>query len=217
MLSVSDMDGVIVDSERHWVPLENERILPQTVASGEVTASEITGMNVTDLCAYLDTEYGTTMNEAEFIGLYDEVAEELYTERVALQDGFEGLCEHLHKQDIVVAIVSSSPRRWIRFVLDRFALHELIDEVVSAEDIDGSSKPAPDIYQYAASQLTIPAEQCVAVEDSAHGIAAANAAEMYSLGYRTDVNADQDLAAADRVVAGPVELRNHLETLCEDQ
>ncbi|MFC7154703.1 HAD family hydrolase [Halomarina halobia] len=209
-----DMDGVIVDSERHWAPLENERILPRAVESGTVTASDITGMNVADLHAHLAEEYGTTMSEAAFVALYDEAAEELYTERVALIEGFEPLCERLGERGAALSIVSSSPRRWIRFVLDRFDLRGAFDAVVSAEDVDGPSKPAPDVYERAAARLDAAPERCVAVEDSAHGVAAATAAGMYCVGYRTDANESQDLSAADAIAAGPAALRERVEALC---
>ena len=209
-----DMDGVIVDSERHWVPIENERILPAVIESGQPTASEITGMNVSDLYGYLDAKYGTTMDEAAFRSHYDDVAEELYTERAALMDGFEGLRADLRDRDAALALVSSSPHRWIDFVLDRFDLRGAFDAVVSADDIDGASKPEPEIYEHGAARLDVPAARCVAVEDSAHGVEAAVAAGMYVLGYRTDANDSQDLSGADAVVAGPEELRERLEVLC---
>lgn len=209
-----DMDGVIVDSERHWIPLENERILPRAVPSGEVLASEITGMNVTHLYAYLSEQYGTAMSEEEFVGLYDEVAEELYRERVTLIDGFEGFLRMFRGRGNQVALVSSSPHRWIEIVLDQFGLRSAFDVIVSGEDIEGEAKPAPDIYLYTASELGVPPEQCVAVEDSAHGVRAAIGAKMVCVGYRTDINADQELSEATAVVEGPDALWGYLKAHC---
>lgn len=210
-----DMDGVVVDSERHWVPIENERILPETVESGHPTADEITGMNVRDLYGYLDEEYGTTMDEEGFVARYDDAAAELYTERVDLLEGFETLCGQMRERNVAVALVSASPRRWIGFVLDRFDLHGCFDLVVSAEDIAGPSKPEPHVYEHAAAGLGIPTDGCVAVEDSAHGVEAAAAAGMSVLGYRTGANGSQDLAAADAVATGPADLRRRLKVRCE--
>ncbi|MWG36628.1 HAD family hydrolase [Halomarina oriensis] len=204
-----DMDGVIVNSEHHWVPLENERILPEAAPDGDVTASDVIGMHVGDIYDFLVAEHGTTMDREAFLTLYDDAAEELYTERADLLPGFEALCSALRERDASLALVSSSSHRWIRFVTDRFGL-DAFDAVVSADDVEGPSKPDPFVYEYAASELDVPADACVAVEDSTHGVAAANAAAMSSVGFRWDDDHTQDLSAADVVTTGPEELRRAL-------
>jgi len=210
-----DMDGVLVDSEQHWATLENEHILPRTTASADVTASDIAGLNVTDLYVHLTEEYETTMGKSEFVALYDEAAEELYTERATLMDGFSDLVGTLRERGVGVSLVTSSPRRWVQLVLDRFEIEGAFDAIVCADDIDGASKPAPDIYEHAARTVTVDPERCIAIEDSAHGVQAARAAGMCCIGYRTGGNATQDLTNADTIVTEPTELRDRLYALCE--
>jgi HAD superfamily hydrolase (TIGR01509 family) len=200
-----DMDGVVVDSERHWVPLEEERILPRVVDAREGTvpsASETTGMHVEDAYAFLEREYGTTVTLDEFFAVYDEAAVELYDERVALVPGFERLVEDLRAGDVAIALVSSSPHRWIDRVFDRFGLQGAFDAVVSADDVPGPSKPAPDVYEHATDRLGVHAAASVAVEDSAHGAAAASAAGLDVVGYRSDRNRSVAFADADVVADG---------------
>ncbi|MFD1511692.1 HAD family hydrolase [Halomarina rubra] len=201
-----DMDGVIVNSEHHWVPIENERILPRAAPESDVTASDITGMNVSDLYDHLVADHGTTMDRDVFLALYDDAAEELYTERATLLEGFDALCADLRERGAALALVSSSPRRWIRFVTDRFEL-DSFDAVVSADDVEGPSKPDPFVYEHAADELGVSADACVAVEDSTHGVAAANTAGMTSVGFRWDDEHAQDLGAADTVATGSDDLR----------
>lgn len=45
-------------------------------------------------------------------------------------------------------------------------------EVIAAGDIVPHKKPAPDIYQYVLDQLALPPEQCLAIEDTEHGLSA---------------------------------------------
>jgi HAD superfamily hydrolase (TIGR01509 family) len=209
-----DMDGVVVDSERHWVPLENERILPAVVDAPPgrgPAASEITGMNVRDAYAYLDREYGTTVDLDGYLATYDDAAAELYDERVALMPGFPSLVDALRADHVAVALVSSSPHRWIDRVLDRFDLRDAFDAVVSADDVDGPGKPAPDVYETAAARVDVDPTASVAVEDSVHGLAAARAARMTAVAYRTTANADSTFDDADVVADGPDELRTVLD------
>lgn len=203
-----DMDGVLVDSESYWVPLEEEQIFPWAVADGadRPAASEITGMNVRDVFEYLDDRYDLVVDEDEFVDRYDAVAREIYTERVALLEDAHDLLRALRDRDDRVGLVSSSPHRWIAMVLDRFDL--TFDAVVSAEDVD-RGKPHPDVYRSAARRVDRPPEDCVAVEDSEHGIAAATAAGMTCVGY-ADGETDLDRSAADAVADGPAELRRLL-------
>ncbi|WP_323676232.1 HAD family phosphatase [Halorubellus sp. PRR65] len=209
-----DVDGVVVDSERHWVPLENDRILPSVVdaPAGEgPTASEITGMNVRDAYAYLDREYGTTVDLDGYLDVYDDAAAALYDDRVALMPGFESLVDDLRRDGVAVALVSSSPHRWLDRVLDRFELRGTLDAVVSAEDVDGPGKPAPGVYEAAASLVDADLPRSVAVEDSTHGLAAARAAGATAIAYRANANADESFPDADAVVDGPDALRDSLD------
>lgn len=207
---IFDMDGVLVDSERYWGELEATEIFPWAIGSGAAPVAETTGMEVREVYTYLDERYGLDVSRDEFLDRYDVTAEELYSSTVSLLDGFGRLCQTLDEYDCAVALASSSPHDWIRLVLDRFELHAAFDEVVSADDIAGPSKPAPEIYHHTASLLGARSEECVAIEDSTHGVAAANAAGMYSIGFRPSYS-DQELDAADHVVETSGELGSHLE------
>jgi HAD superfamily hydrolase (TIGR01509 family) len=57
-------------------------------------------------------------------------------------------------------------------------LFELIDTVVSLEDVEGRGKPAPDLFLECARRLGITAEGCVVFEDSNEGIEAVHRARM---------------------------------------
>jgi HAD superfamily hydrolase (TIGR01509 family) len=197
-----DMDGVIVDSERYWVELEDEEIYPNVVAE-EVDTEETTGMNFREIYDYLDDNYETTASKEEFVERYEEAARELYGEKVELMDGFRDLLADLHDDGQAVALVSSSPHNWIDRVLDRFDLREEFDEIISAEEIDGKSKPEPDVYEYAAETVGVEPADCIAVEDSENGVQSAKAAGMAAVGYRNQSDDELDLSAADAVAESP--------------
>lgn len=203
-----DMDGVIVDSERYWHE-EEQTILARAVPGADVALDEITGMNVLDQYDYLEETYGVAVSKEDYFNLYDSRADRIYGDRVTLMDSFHEMLEEARERDVKTAVVSSSFRRWIRLVMDRFDLHDCFDAVVSAEDIDGPSKPDPHIYRHAAAELGVAPERCVVVEDSRNGVKAANAADMYCIGF----DSGADIAEADAVAATPSELRERLDAL----
>lgn len=203
-----DMDGVIVNSEDFWVELEEETIFPE-VGVEDIGDNEITGMNYREIYDYLDAEYGTDVTKAEFVALYNEIAEDLYGEHVSLMGGFHDLLADLRAEGTEVALVSSSPHHWIEIVTDRFDLE--FEQVVSADDIDAPGKPEPAIYEYAAGLLDYRADECAAVEDSEHGVESAARAGTYCVGYPNGAK-ELDLSMADVVVSSPAELREELLT-----
>ena len=81
---------------------------------------------------------------------------------------------------------------------------------MSAADIDGDGKPAPDVYEHAARLLGCEPADCLVVEDSKNGVEAGKRAGMTVVAYRTEPNADTDLSAADVVAEGPEELQAEL-------
>lgn len=204
-----DMDGVIVDSERYWHE-EERTILAEAVPDQDVPLEDITGMNVLDQYDHLASQYDVAVSRDAYFDLYDSRADAIYGERVVLMEGFHDLVGAIRARGVRTALASSSFRRWIELVLARFDLRDLFDVIVSAEDIDGPSKPAPGIYRHAASELGVDPGQCVVVEDSGNGVAAAKEAGMYCIGFD---RGGADLSQADIVVQDPEALRDRLEAL----
>jgi sugar-phosphatase len=77
--------------------------------------------------------------------------------------------------------------------------------LVTAEDVV-NGKPDSEPYHLAANALGVPAEQCVVVEDSPAGIAAAGGAGMRSVAIAS-THAAHELASATVVVSRLSELR----------
>jgi len=200
-----DMDGVIVDSERYWHEAQPEHIFPATLAGEYPDLDETTGMNYREIYDYLDANYEPKISKEAFIALFDETAREIYRERVSLLDGFHDLHAELGASGVTVAIVTSAPPAWHEIVTERFDI--AVDATISAEDIDGDGKPAPDVYEHAANGLSIDPADCLVVEDSKNGVKAGKRAGMVVIAYRSGPNDDTDLSAADVVVDSPEELR----------
>ncbi len=200
-----DMDGVIVDSERYWHEEQPEHIFPQTLEGDQPDLDETTGMNYKEIYDYLDANYETKLSKEEFIDIFDEVARDIYRNRVELLDGFHEIRDELADREVPVAIVTSSPPAWHDIVIERFDIE--VDEIISAEHLDADGKPEPDIYEKAAEMIGHPPERCLVIEDSQNGIESANRAGMFVVAYRTEPNSDTDLSMADVVADGPDELQ----------
>ncbi|HET9493139.1 MAG TPA: HAD-IA family hydrolase [Chloroflexia bacterium] len=199
---IFDMDGVIVDSEIHWKSVEGyflSRVIPGWT---EEDQGRIVGISLDNLFTMLRDEYGYSGSREQFLETYHANAHRIYTEKVELLPGFEGLLSLLHENGVMLALASSSPRAWIDLVLERFDLRRAFDVTVSAEEIEGEGKPSPAIYLHTARKLGVDPARCVVVEDSRNGVLSARAAGMYCIGLRNGFNDDQDLSEADILVNG---------------
>lgn len=197
---IFDMDGVIVDSELHWKSLEGYFLRSLVPAWKAVDQGRIIGLSIDSLYAMLTGEYGLQLPKGQFLALYHGMASEIYGQKSSLIDGFRELLADLTRNNVPLALASSSPRDWIDILLDRFDLRSSFRVVVSADELQGEGKPSPAIYLLTAKRLGIDPQGCVVIEDSNNGVLSAKAAGMYCIGFRNGFNQEQDLSSADLII-----------------
>ncbi len=197
---IFDMDGVVVDSEIHWKTTEG--FFLQSLIPGWTTNDQdrIIGLGVLDLYKLLVNTYRLRKTQDEFLAIYQEMANEIYGQKVSLIEGFPELLTALSTHHIPVALASSSPTSWINIMLDRFCLRDSFQVVVSADELQGLGKPSPAIYLHTAQRLGTLPQRCIAIEDSKNGILSAKNAEMFCVGFRNGFNDEQDLSQADIII-----------------
>jgi hypothetical protein len=79
-----------------------------------------------------------------------------------------------------MAVATSTEADYAAMSLAKAGVAERVACLVTGDQV-AARKPAPDLYLQAARRLAVPAESCVAIEDSDAGIAAAHAAGMRSI------------------------------------
>jgi HAD superfamily hydrolase (TIGR01509 family) len=75
-------------------------------------------------------------------------------------------------------------------------------DALACGDVVPNKKPAPDIYVRVLGMLRLPAEACVAFEDSVNGLKSAMAAGLYTVVTPTQWSTGQDFRAGDLVLQG---------------
>jgi HAD superfamily hydrolase (TIGR01509 family) len=197
---IFNMDGVIVDSEIHWKTTEGyflQSLIPTWSMNDQ---DRIIGLGVHDVYTILVNTYHLQQSKAQFLAIYQEMANEIYGQKVSLMEGFVELLLTLNNNHIPVALASSSPASWIDIMLQRFSLRESFKVVVSADELAGEGKPSPAIYLLTAKRLGVKPDRCIAIEDSKNGVLSAKRAEMFCIGFRNGFNDEQDLSNADMII-----------------
>ena len=199
---VFDMDGVIVDSEHQWKLAEGPLLRRFVPAWRDQDNDRIVGFGVEDLHRFLAAEFGLAAPKETFLAACHELAADIYRRRATRAEGLLEVLDGLARRRVPLALASSSPRSWIGMVLERFELAPRFQAVASADDVGGRGKPSPEIHLLAARRLGVPPGECLAIEDSRVGVAAAKAAGMRCAGFRNGHNDEQDLSLADLELRG---------------
>jgi beta-phosphoglucomutase-like phosphatase (HAD superfamily) len=119
--------------------------------------------------------------------------------RVPLRAGIERLLKEAASAGVTLAIASTTTRENIDALLcahfgegagGRFS-------VIGAGDAVPRKKPAPDIYRFVLRELGESSADCVAVEDSGQGLAAAKRAGLFTVVTPSDWTQGEDFADAD--------------------
>ena len=195
---VFDFDGTIVDSER-----------VSHAAMTEVLAQD--GHTLTDAERQAVVGHAWPHTRAYLVDLmgYDDAGIASYRERVSAAfqaridqvrvfDDVAETLDALHGACVPVAVCTSSGRGYLERLLDRTGIADRFAATVAREDTE-EHKPRPAPYLLAARRLGVEPSDCVVVEDTPAGIAAAQAAGMRVVG--VDRGLGLDVSGADRVVA----------------
>jgi HAD superfamily hydrolase (TIGR01509 family) len=180
-LLIFDCDGVLVDSEilEHTVDAE---IL---AAHGyETTVNELIGRFVgiarTDMYATIFGELDRPLPD----GLLDRRERMVWSRCERDLRTVPGVIPALEAMpDVTRCVASSSTPDKLRMKLDATGLTAWFTPHIFSTALVPRGKPAPDIYLHAARVAGVPAESCIVVEDSPHGIAGAKAAGMKAVGF----------------------------------
>jgi beta-phosphoglucomutase-like phosphatase (HAD superfamily) len=172
------MDGLMIDSEavefRSW-----------TRAAGDFGWSvsreqhvQLLGRTNKDcwalMTAWWDERPGSHGTLTE---VWDRAAAYSRAEPVIAKKGLSDLLGWAKREDVPVAVASSSTHANVTSRLREAEADEAVDAIVGGDEVD-HGKPAPDIFLEAARRLGREPRECVVLEDSDSGIRAAAAAAM---------------------------------------
>ena len=94
---------------------------------------------------------------------------------VEKKPGLDELLAYLSSQKIKLAVATATDEVRTRAYLSQAGVLSYFDAIACATMV-AHGKPAPDIYQLAASKLDVPTTDCLAIEDSPNGVISAHSA-----------------------------------------
>jgi beta-phosphoglucomutase len=181
---IFDLDGVIVDTAKYhfsaWKKLANSIGVDFTEHQNE----QLKGVSRVKSLEKILTWGNKSISEDEFMELM-ALKNDDYLSYINKMDESEILPDvpkvlnYLTEKNQPIALGSASKNA--RSILSKVKLLDKFDSIVDGNDVK-KAKPNPEVFTRAASELNIPAQDCIVFEDSLAGIKAANIAGMISVG-----------------------------------
>jgi beta-phosphoglucomutase-like phosphatase (HAD superfamily) len=131
----------------------------------------------------------------------------IYTEKVragtvALRPGVAALIEHARGGGLALAIATTTSRPNVTALIGGTLGRDStlwFASIRTGEDV-GAKKPDPEVYHLVLSDLGLPADDCLAFEDSRNGLVAARGAGLRTVVAPSIYSADDDFTGADVIV-----------------
>jgi HAD superfamily hydrolase (TIGR01509 family) len=174
---IFDLDGLLIDSERIYLRAWMGGAAKVGFDLSVSFYAEIVGMPYQDCLQRVSDEFGPTFPVDDFVSASNEIRLELLEDGMPLKPGAVELLDHLAELEIICALASSSRREYVAAHLETLAVSEYFQAVVTRSEV-ARGKPHPDPYLAAADKIGVDPKNCLALEDSRHGITSAVAAGM---------------------------------------
>lgn len=198
---ILDLDGLLVDSEPLHLRVFNATLARYSVhyeIGDEEFGREFVGISQRRNAEYLITRFGlqvaVEMLMREHVEQYMHIIAD--ATNLKLMPGAEELLAYLCANKIEMAVASGSPRDQVDLILNGLDIASYFRTTVTGSDV-ANLKPAPDAYLSVSRALDIAPIQCLAVEDSAAGVASAKAAGMRVVAVPNRYTRHQKLELAD--------------------
>ena len=208
---IFDVDGTLVDSERHGHRVAFNRAfaafdLPYEWDEDLYGELLHTTGGQRRIDGYLAGQGVAPDERAELAPALHKRKTELLEEMVdggmiELRPGAGRLVRELAGAGVARAVGTTGSRRWVERLL-RHTLGDVDWDVIVAGDDVTNRKPDPEVFTTALKELGEDASDVVVVEDSVEGLEAARGAGLCCVVVVNGYTADHDLAGADLVLDG---------------
>lgn len=190
---IFDMDGVIIQSEMMYQKRRALFFEEEGIPVDAEFNQGVIGSNPVDMFEMLFPE--SVEKQSLFLAKYRLFKQDFPMDYGSIMtEGVEDTLRELQTKGYRIGLASSGEYQTLIKILNETELSDYFEVVVSGADMP-KSKPAPDVYLEAVKQMGLQATECLAVEDSTHGIQAAISAGLTCLALKPEeYEVDQTLA-----------------------
>ena len=205
-----DLDGLMIESEAYHFVAMQELLARYGKKPAQEWFKPMIGMDNDESARFIIGKTGLQMSAAEFSEERYEIMKKLMPKFTEPKDGLLDLLGEGLKRELRMGVASNSSRPYVEQVLDIMGIKDKFECIFTSDDV-ANVKPDPEMYLAAAAYLGVPAAQCMAFEDSPHGMQAALRAGMGCVVIPNKDLQVSDFEGATFMFKSLVELNNHLD------
>ena len=198
---LSDMDGLLLDTEHLSLLVFNEMAEKHAIPNGDEIFPQLIGRSKTAHQEIFARNLPSGIDPIAF----DEEWKSRFLERlehgVPVKDGVPAFLTQCHELGISMMVVTSTNTAKAKMLLERAGLLSFFKGVIGGDQVT-ASKPHPEIYQRGAAALSCVPSACLALEDSNNGARSA-----YDAGAKVIQIPDLAPASADILALGIPQLK----------
>lgn len=172
--AIFDMDGTMFDTETLRIEMikNASQLIYGEAASDDLLLNSL-GVNSETAENFAKAVYGDNYPYKEIRQKADEMEVQYVREHgVPVKKGLYDVLERLKKNDVLLALATSSRKEIATEYLRRANVIHFFNTIVCGDEIE-NGKPDPEIFLKAAAELNCEPENCLILEDSENGITAA--------------------------------------------
>jgi sugar-phosphatase len=208
---IFDMDGLLVDSEPLWLEAEVQALGEVGIPRAELIAADTTGLRNDETVNFWYRRHPWPgPDPAQVSARILDLVTILIQDRAGPMPGVGHALAVCRQLGLPIAIASSSPLTLIQAVMTKLGIEPDVSVIRSAES-EAHGKPDPAIFLSTARELGESPRDCLVLEDSANGVAAAKAAGMRCIAVPApESRRDPRFGIADAVLDSLQDVTPHL-------
>jgi len=201
---IFDMDGTIINTTHIWHDATTQLIAEcgaqLSVDDEKILRRKIHSLATAEGCRIIKDMCNTAASVEELIRRKREIAHERYQQEISFVQGFQTFHTTLDREQIKSGVATNADPVTLAIADKMLGLSNFFgNHLYSIATVNNRCKPHPDIYLHVAQQLQVNPQDCIAIEDSAHGITSAQAAGMRCIGINTGKDFEQ-IQRADLII-----------------
>jgi HAD superfamily hydrolase (TIGR01509 family) len=201
---IFDLDGTIIDTEPAWQQATHHIIerRGKTLSPEEtlILEKQLSGTCLRFSCQVIK-DFLSTDEPVELL-MQEKMAliRQLFKTELRFIHGFELFHANLRQHQLQSGVATNANAETLNLITQMLQLQQFFgSHLYCSTDVNNVAKPDPAVYLHAVEKLSLLPKQCIAIEDSAPGIAAAKAAGMFCIGINTKKDRSR-LQQADCIV-----------------
>ena len=196
-----DLDGTLFKTEAYQIKAWDEVLRKRGIIVPAKDYFRYIGKTALEVEKDLAKDYGLDIEPGEL----EKEKEELILEWFGSADlelmphAREAVEFFSNQPEFKLALCTSGSEKEVVCKLEKNNLRDRFDVIITKDDVS-KGKPAPDIYLEAMKRMGLQGYQCLAIEDTEHGLEAAKRAGAFCFAIPQEFSLGQDFSKADKVL-----------------